>query len=70
MDLHKTIKLGGEKMPSVTEEDTASAVSVVCNTINAVSNLFYESVLVIDMRTMNLWYLSLASGLSKTACFF
>lgn len=70
MDLHKTIKMGGAKKPSVTEEDTVSAVSVVCNTINAVSNLFYESVLVIDMRTMNLWYLSLASGLSKRLASF
>lgn len=40
-------------------------MSLIHNTINAVSNLFYETVLVMDIHTLNLWYLSIASGLSR-----
>lgn len=39
--------------------------SLIYNAINTVSNLFYETVLVMDICTQNIWYLSIASGLSK-----
>lgn len=61
MELSKNITIDMEKMPQMAEYP----MSLIYNTINSVSNLFYETVLVIDMCTLNLWFLSLASGLSK-----
>lgn len=66
MELSKILTIDMEKMPKMAEYP----MLLIHNTINSVSNLFYESVLVMDICTLNLWFLSLASGLSKRLASF
>jgi len=62
MNLKEIIKNETEKMQSLTDE---IPMLLVKSTIRSISNLFYESVLVFDIGTQKIWYLSLSSGLSK-----